>query len=253
MRPPVLALVMPILGAGQADVVPPALGNVRVDLPTSAAMKPRPLPDALAADGRVRRWRPQPRRSSRRSWSSSDAASCSRPCSRSPGRLGVGVRSVFRHFSGWRRCTAPWTRASRRRRGRCFAGAERGGSLDERVAAWCGSAGVLRAHRALQRSGNLVRWRFAVPAGAPREHAPAAAPICCAGSPGSPVRRRASWRRSTRDVLRAWERLRFDRQLGTKAATSAVETSVLSFSCCASLSAGSGAAAPRPAIARPRR
>jgi hypothetical protein len=49
----------------------------------------------------------------------------------------------------------------------------------------------------------------------------------------------------------AWERLRFDRQLGTKAATAAVEAAVLAL--LRGVSAGSAAAGRRPARSRARR
>lgn len=49
----------------------------------------------------------------------------------------------------------------------------------------------------------------------------------------------------------AWERLRFDRQLGAKSATATVEASVLAL--LRGLSAGAGAAVPRPARSRARR
>ena len=217
-------------------------------------MKPRPVPDTLsAADGRVRRG-VRSREAIVAALMELVGRGVLQPTVQQVAeRAGVGVRSVFRHFSEMETLYRAMDARLEAEARPLLAGAERGGSLDERVAALVRQRATFFERIApFKRSGNLVRWR----------------------SPFLQERHVSMHRLLRADLLRwfpelsgaapalveavdlatsfeAWERLRFDRQLGTKAATSAVETSVLAL--LRSLSAGSGAAAPRPARSRARR
>lgn len=144
-------------------------------------------------------------------------------------RAGVGVRSVFRHFSEMETLhRAMDARLEAEVRPLLTAG-ERGGTLAERVAALVRQRATFFERIApYKRSGNLVRWR----------------------STFLQERHLYIQRLMRADLLRwfpelgeapsatiealdlvtsfeSWERLRFDRQLGAKAAMAVVEAAVL--------------------------
>lgn len=168
-------------------------------------------------------------------------------------RAGVGVRSVFRHFSEMETLYRTMDARLEAEARPLLAAAERSGTLDERVAALVRQrAAFFERIAPYKRSGNLVRWR----------------------SPFLQERHANLQRLLRADLMRwfpelsrapaalveavdlatsfeAWERLRFDRQLGAKAATASVEAAVLAL--LRSVSAGSAAAARRPARSRARR
>ncbi|MBY0274826.1 TetR/AcrR family transcriptional regulator [Candidatus Binatia bacterium] len=144
-------------------------------------------------------------------------------------RAGVGVRSVFRHFSEMETLYRAMDARLEAEARPLLDGAARTGTLAERVAALTRQrASFFERIAAYKRSGNLVRWR----------------------SPFLQDRHLNMQRLLRVDVRRwfpelddapapvlealdlvtsfeAWERLRFDRQLGAKAAMAVVETAVL--------------------------
>lgn len=217
-------------------------------------MKPRTVPDPLSADdGRVRRG-VRSREAIVAALMELVGRGILQPTVQQVAeRAGVGVRSVFRHFSEMETLyRAMDARLEAEARPLLGAG-ERGGSLDERVSALVRQrAAFFERIAPYKRSGNLVRWR----------------------SPFLQERHVNLQRLLRADLLRwfpelsgapsalvesvdlatsfeAWERLRFDRQLGAKAATSSVEAAVLAL--LRSLSAGAAGGARRPARSRARR
>lgn len=141
---------------------------------------------------------------------------------------GVGVRSVFRHFSEMETLYRAMDARLEAEARPLLAGAVRGGTLAERAAALARQrAAFFERIAPYKRSGNLVRWR----------------------SPFLQDRHLNMQRLLRTDLLHwfpeldgapsaaiealdlatsfeSWERLRFDRQLGAKAATAVVEVTV---------------------------
>lgn len=143
-------------------------------------------------------------------------------------RAGVGVRSVFRHFSEMETLHRAMDARLELEARPLIGEPERSGSVAERI-------GALTRQRAafferigpFKRSGNTVRWRSRF---LQERHlmlqrllrANLLAWLPELGDAPAPAVEAADLAAS----FEAWERLRFDRQLGVKAATSAVEAAL---------------------------
>ena len=195
-----------------------------------AAMKPRPEPDSLSAfDGRVRRG-VRSREAIVAALMELVGSGVLQPTVQQVAeRAGVGVRSVFRHFTEMETLYREMDARLEAEARPLLAGAERAGSLEARVGAMVRQRATFFERIApYKRSGNLVRWR----------------------SPFLQERHQNMQRLLRTDLLRwfpemsgapgaavealdlatsfeAWERLRFDRRLGPRAASAAVEAAVL--------------------------
>lgn len=195
-----------------------------------AAMKPRPEPDSLSAfDGRVRRG-VRSREAIVAALMELVGRGVLQPTVQQVAeRAGVGVRSVFRHFTEMETLYREMDARLEAEARPLLAGAERAGSLEARVGALVRQRATFFERIApYKRSGNLVRWR----------------------SPFLQQRHQNMQRLLRHDLLRwfpemsgapaaavealdlatsfeAWERLRFDRELGPRAASAAVEATVL--------------------------
>jgi AcrR family transcriptional regulator len=194
-----------------------------------AAMKPRPKPDPLSAfDGRVRRG-VRSREAIVAALMDLVGSGVLQPTVQQVAeRAGVGVRSVFRHFTEMETLHRAMDARLEAEARPLLGGPERTGTLAERVQT------IVRQRAAFferiapyKRSGNLVRWRSSflqdrhltlqrlMRADMLRwfpELDGASAPVIEAIDLAT--------------SFEAWERLRFDRQLGPKAAMSVVETAI---------------------------
>ena len=193
-------------------------------------MKPRPEPDPLSAfDGRVRRG-VRSREAIVAALMDLVGRGVLQPTVQQVAeRAGVGVRSVFRHFTEMETLYREMDARLETEARPLLGGAERAGALEARIAALVRQRATFFERIApYKRSGNLVRWRspflqerhqnmqqllrvdllrwFPEMSGAP---AAAVEALDLATS------------------FEAWERLRFDRQLGPRAAAAAVEAAVL--------------------------
>ena len=124
-------------------------------------MKPRSVPDTLSAeDGRVRRG-VRSREAIVAALMELVGRGVLQPTVQQVAeRAGVGVRSVFRHFSEMETLYRAMDARLEAEARPLLAGAERGGSLDERVAALVRQRATFFERIApYKRSGNLVRWR----------------------------------------------------------------------------------------------
>ena len=176
-------------------------------------------------------------------------------------RAGVGVRSVFRHFTEMETLHRAMDARLELEARPLMTGATHAGTLAARAAAMVRQRATFFERIApYKRSGNLVRWRSGF---LQQRHLMLQRLLRVdllewfpelAGAPAHLV--------EALDLLtsfEAWERLRFDRQLGVKAASAVVEESVRALLRGAgrkpAVSEGGGAAArPRaPGRARPRR
>lgn len=145
-------------------------------------------------------------------------------------RAGVGVRSVFRHFTEMETLHRAMDARLDLEARPLMTGAARVGTLAERAAALVRQrASFFERIAPYKRSGNLVRWRSSF---LQQRHLMLQRLLRAdllqwfpelAGAPAGLV--------EALDLLtsfESWERLRFDRQLGVKAASAVVEGSVLS-------------------------
>lgn len=217
-------------------------------------MKPRAVPDPLSADdGRVRRG-VRSREAIVAALMDLVGRGILQPTVQQVAeRAGVGVRSVFRHFSEMETLYRAMDARLEAEARPLITSTERGGSLDDRIAALVRQrAAFFERIAPYKRSGNLVRWRS--PFLQERHvnlHRLLRGDLMrwfpeLAGAPAALVEAV-----DLATSFEAWERLRFDRQLGTKAATAAVEAAVLAL--LRGVSAGSAAAGRRPARSRARR
>lgn len=217
-------------------------------------MKPRPEPEPLSADdGRVRRG-VRSREAIVAALMDLVGRGVLQPTVQQVAeRAGVGVRSVFRHFSEMETLYRAMDARLEAEARPLLGGAARAGTLEERVAALVRQRATFFERIApYKRSGNLVRWRspFLQERHVNMQRLLRADLLRCfpelAGAPSATVEAL-----DLATSFEAWERLRFDRQLGAKAATAAVEAFALAL--LRGLSAGAGAAVRRPARSRARR
>lgn len=144
-------------------------------------------------------------------------------------RAGVGIRSVFRHFSEMESLYRAMDARLEVEAAPLLAGARRGGSLEERV------AGLVRARTTFferitpyKRSANLIRWRSRFLQDRHLHLLKVLRDDLLRWLPeaeGAPADLVDALDLAT--SFEAWDRLRGDRQLGPKAASAVIERSVL--------------------------
>lgn len=193
-------------------------------------MKPRPEPEPISAfDGRVRRGE-RSREAIVSALMEIVGSGVLQPTVQQVAeRAGVGVRSVFRHFSEMETLYRAMDARLEAEARPLLEGAARSGTLEERATALARQRATFFERIApYKRSGNLVRWR---------------SPFLQDRHLNMQRLLRTDLRRWFPELAEApaavsealdlatsfesWERLRFDRQLGTKAATAVVEVALL--------------------------
>jgi AcrR family transcriptional regulator len=193
-------------------------------------MKPRPKPEPLsAADGRVRRGVRSREAIVAALMDLVGSGILAPTVQQVAERAGVGVRSVFRHFTEMETLHRAMDARLEAEARPLLTGAARTGTLGERVKTVVAQRATFFERIApFKRSGNIVRWRSTF---LQDRHLNLQRQLRADmlrwlpeldGAP-APVIEAVDLATS----FEAWERLRFDRQLGTKAATSVVETAVL--------------------------
>jgi AcrR family transcriptional regulator len=193
-------------------------------------MKPRAKPDPLSAfDGRVRRG-VRSREAIVAALMDLVGSGVLQPTVQQVAeRAGVGVRSVFRHFTEMETLHRAMDARLEAEARPLMSGAERTGSLAERVTTLVRQrAAFFERIAPYKRSGNVVRWRSAFLQDRHLNLQRLMRADMLRWFPeldGAPAALIEAVDLTT--SFEAWERLRFDRQLGPKAAMAVVEAAIL--------------------------